>query len=136
MVGRAVLGEPLHAPYGTSTTTLKNRIAAFSAADTPSTPFERGDNFFQNFYTTWRYSIWYNIRKRRKKMNPFKYGCVVEGEYFCPRPQLHKQLAAYMVGHEVGTDILKREIRLGQEAERALSSAGARRATVSISSRA
>ena len=28
--------------------------------------------------------------------NPFKYGCVVEGEYFCPRPQLHKQLAAYI----------------------------------------
>lgn len=28
--------------------------------------------------------------------NPFKYGCVVEGEYFCPRPQLQKQLAAYI----------------------------------------
>ena len=45
--GASPPGEPLHAPYGTSTTTLKNRIAAFSAADTPSTPFERGDNFFK-----------------------------------------------------------------------------------------
>ena len=47
MVGRAVLGEPRR--YCTSTTTLKNRIAAFSAADTPSTPFERGDNFSKIF---------------------------------------------------------------------------------------
>ena len=36
--------------YGTSTTTLKNRIAAFSAADTPSTPFELGDNFSKFLY--------------------------------------------------------------------------------------
>ena len=38
-VGRAVLGE-LRARYGTSTTTLKNRIAAFSAADAPSTDIQ------------------------------------------------------------------------------------------------
>ena len=36
-VGRAVPGEP--PPCYTSTTTLKNRIAAFSAADAPSTAF-------------------------------------------------------------------------------------------------
>ena len=34
-VGRAVLGEP--PPYRPSTTTLKNRITAFSAAVAPST---------------------------------------------------------------------------------------------------
>lgn len=28
-------------------------------------------------------------------MNPFKYGCVVEGEYFCPRPELERQLKAF-----------------------------------------
>ena len=43
MVGRAVPGEPLHAPYYTSTTTLKNRIAAFSAAVAPSTAFSHED---------------------------------------------------------------------------------------------
>ncbi len=26
------------------------------------------------------------------KINPFKYGCVVSGEYFCPRPDLERQL--------------------------------------------
>jgi len=36
-VGRAVLGEPY--PYCTSTTTLMNRIAAFSSPVTPSTAF-------------------------------------------------------------------------------------------------
>ena len=24
--------------------------------------------------------------------NPFRYGCVVEGEYFCPRPNLERQI--------------------------------------------
>ena len=28
-------------------------------------------------------------------MNPFKYGCVVDGEFFCPRPELERQLGAY-----------------------------------------
>ena len=25
-------------------------------------------------------------------MNPFKYGCIVDGDFFCPRPQLEKEL--------------------------------------------
>ncbi len=33
-------------------------------------------------------SIWYNAG-----MKPFKYGCVVTGETFCPRPDLQKRLA-------------------------------------------
>ena len=33
-------GEPLPTPYRPSTTTLKNRIAAFSAAVAPSTAFQ------------------------------------------------------------------------------------------------
>ena len=28
-------------------------------------------------------------------MNPFKYGCVVEGDFFCPRPELERDLAAF-----------------------------------------
>lgn len=28
-------------------------------------------------------------------MNPFKYGCVVDGEFFCPRPELERQLRAF-----------------------------------------
>ena len=28
-------------------------------------------------------------------MNPFKYGCVVDGEFFCPRPALERQLKAF-----------------------------------------
>ena len=28
-------------------------------------------------------------------MNPFKYGCVVKGEFFCPRPELERQLRAF-----------------------------------------
>ena len=28
-------------------------------------------------------------------MKPFRYGCVVGGEYFCPRPELEKQLREY-----------------------------------------
>ena len=26
---------------------------------------------------------------------PFRYGCVVDGEYFCPRPELERQLRNY-----------------------------------------
>lgn len=28
-------------------------------------------------------------------MNPFRYGCAVDGEYFCPRPKLVRQLQAF-----------------------------------------
>ncbi|MBO4288257.1 MAG: hypothetical protein J5985_08860 [Kiritimatiellae bacterium] len=28
-------------------------------------------------------------------MNPFKYGCVVDGEFFCPRPELERQLKGF-----------------------------------------
>lgn len=28
--------------------------------------------------------------------NPFKYGCVVEGEFFCPRPELERALVAFV----------------------------------------
>ena len=28
-------------------------------------------------------------------MNPFKYGCVVSGENFCPRPELERQLKEF-----------------------------------------
>ena len=28
-------------------------------------------------------------------MNPFKYGCVVDGEFFCPRPALERQLRSF-----------------------------------------
>ena len=27
-------------------------------------------------------------------MNPFKYGCTVNGEFFCPRPALERELAS------------------------------------------
>ena len=29
-------------------------------------------------------------------MNPFKYGCVVSGEFLCPRPELERQLKSYI----------------------------------------
>lgn len=29
-------------------------------------------------------------------MNPFKYGCTVEGDFFCPRPALEQKLASYI----------------------------------------
>ncbi len=29
-------------------------------------------------------------------MNPFKYGCVVSGEFLCPRPELEQQLKSYI----------------------------------------
>lgn len=28
-------------------------------------------------------------------MNPFRHGCVVDGEYFCPRPELERQLRSF-----------------------------------------
>ena len=29
-------------------------------------------------------------------MEAFKYGCIVDGEYFCDRPKLSRQLAKYL----------------------------------------
>ena len=28
-------------------------------------------------------------------MNPFRHGCAVDGEYFCPRPELERQLRSF-----------------------------------------
>ena len=49
--GASRLGEPC-APYGTTTTTLKNRIAAFSATVAPSTAFHSPSNVATPFSTT------------------------------------------------------------------------------------
>ena len=36
------------------------------------------------------------VRQRNNSMKmPFRYGCVVAGEYFCPRPELERQLRNY-----------------------------------------
>ena len=32
---------------------------------------------------------------KEHSVNPFKYGCVVDGEFFCPRPKLERQLKAF-----------------------------------------
>ena len=38
--------------------------------------------------------IQYNtMRKHQQDINPFKYGCVVEDNFYCPRPSLERQLA-------------------------------------------
>ena len=43
---------------------------------------------------------------------PFKYGCVVEGEYFCPRPELERQLREYA---ESGQNlVIQGERRMGK----------------------
>ena len=45
-------------------------------------------------------------------MNPFKYGCIVEGHYFCARPELSRQLADYI---ESGQNIvIQGERRIGK----------------------
>lgn len=45
-------------------------------------------------------------------MNPFKYGCSVNGEFFCPRPALEKTLAAYI---EAGQNVIMQgERRMGK----------------------
>ena len=45
-------------------------------------------------------------------MNPFKYGCVVKGENFCPRPELAKQLRAFA---EAGQNVvIQGERRIGK----------------------
>ena len=33
--------------------------------------------------------------EKERNVNPFKYGCVVDGEFFCPRPKLERQLKAF-----------------------------------------
>lgn len=45
-------------------------------------------------------------------MNPFKYGCVVEGEYFCPRPTLERDLGKFV---EAGQNVVVQgERRMGK----------------------
>ena len=36
------------------------------------------------------------MKKTREESNPFRYGCVVEGNFYCPRPALEKQLAGFI----------------------------------------
>lgn len=43
---------------------------------------------------------------------PFRYGCVVDGEYFCPRPELERQLRNYA---ESGQNlVIQEERRMGK----------------------
>ena len=45
-------------------------------------------------------------------MNPFKYGCVVDGEFFCPRPVLERQLRSFA---ESGQNVvIQGERRMGK----------------------
>ena len=45
-------------------------------------------------------------------MNPFRYGCVVDGEFFCPRPELERQLQAFA---ESGQNVvIQGERRMGK----------------------
>ena len=43
-------------------------------------------------------------------MNPFRHACAVDGEYFCPRPELERQLRSFaesgqnVVVHGDGSD--------------------------------
>ena len=36
------------------------------------------------------------MKKHQQDINPFKYGCVVEDSFYCPRPSLEKQLAGFI----------------------------------------
>ena len=36
------------------------------------------------------------MKKRQQDINPFKYGCVVEDSFYCPRPSLERQLAGFI----------------------------------------
>jgi len=46
-------------------------------------------------------------------MKPFKYGCVVGADFFCPRPQLQKRLTEYVKdGQNV---VLVGERRMGKK---------------------
>ena len=45
-------------------------------------------------------------------MNPFRYGCVVDGEYFCPRPALEKELSRLVsAGQNI---VIQGERRMGK----------------------
>ena len=45
-------------------------------------------------------------------MNPFRYGCVVDGEYFCPRPALEKELSRLIsAGQNI---VIQGERRMGK----------------------
>ena len=37
-----------------------------------------------------------NNGKEKRKMSPFKYGCTVSGEFFCPRPELERRLSEHI----------------------------------------
>ena len=58
-------------------------------------------------------NFWYNVRERKTRMKmPFRYGCVVDGEYFCPRPELERQLRRYA---ESGQNlVIQGERRMGK----------------------
>ena len=43
---------------------------------------------------------------------PFRYGCVVEGEYFCPRPELERQLRDYAEAEQ--NLVIQGERRMGK----------------------
>ena len=45
-------------------------------------------------------------------MNPFKYGCIVEGGYFCARPQLARQLEDYVASGQ--NLVIQGERRMGK----------------------
>ena len=48
-------------------------------------------------------------------MNPFRYGCVVDGEFFCPRPELERQFQAFA---ESGQNVvIQGERRMGKVIE-------------------
>lgn len=36
------------------------------------------------------------MKDKAEKGNPFRYGCVVEDSFYCPRPALEKQLADFI----------------------------------------
>ena len=36
------------------------------------------------------------MKKHQQDINPFKYGCVVEDSFYCPRPSLERQLAGFI----------------------------------------
>ena len=36
------------------------------------------------------------MKKQLEDGNPFRYGCVVEGSFHCPRPSLEKQFAGFI----------------------------------------
>ena len=33
--------------------------------------------------------------RKEQNVNPFRHGCAVDGEYFCPRPELERQLMSF-----------------------------------------